>query len=238
MKNITQLIGKPTMYHAQADISKKDSQEPVKYIFSTCKFLTEFLPELTSFRQNPHLNSAQHPARLNEEIHPDDKEFVIAAREAVVKKFDSSARKHKHISASIQFRKVCSAGKTRLIKHVITPAGTYESPISKMSVTETDITTPVIDPVKIIRVYGQEEQESLGVLRLEGFEHDSDVCPFSSRQLEILKLLAEGKKTAQIAESLFISVDTVRTHRQHILQKSAHANMTATVVDCVRKGWF
>ena len=39
------------------------------------------------------------------------------------------------------------------------------------------------------------------------------------RELEIVQLLAEGKANKQVAAELGISVRTVETHRQHIMQK-------------------
>ena len=39
------------------------------------------------------------------------------------------------------------------------------------------------------------------------------------REREILKLLAEGKKSKEIAEALFISPHTVRRHRENIMEK-------------------
>ena len=41
----------------------------------------------------------------------------------------------------------------------------------------------------------------------------------SDRELEVLKLYAEGKSTREIGEKLFISVKTVGTHKQHIFEK-------------------
>jgi DNA-binding NarL/FixJ family response regulator len=42
----------------------------------------------------------------------------------------------------------------------------------------------------------------------------------SARELEILRLVAEGMTTAQIAEKLFTSPRTVETHRQNIMEKN------------------
>jgi DNA-binding NarL/FixJ family response regulator len=39
------------------------------------------------------------------------------------------------------------------------------------------------------------------------------------REREVLKLLAEGKKTLEIADALFISPNTVRRHRSNIMEK-------------------
>jgi two-component system, NarL family, response regulator NreC len=41
----------------------------------------------------------------------------------------------------------------------------------------------------------------------------------SEREVEVLKLYAEGKSTREISERLFISVKTVGTHKQHIFEK-------------------
>jgi DNA-binding NarL/FixJ family response regulator len=41
----------------------------------------------------------------------------------------------------------------------------------------------------------------------------------TERESEILKLLAEGKTAHEISETLFISIKTVGTHKQHIFEK-------------------
>lgn len=55
--------------------------------------------------------------------------------------------------------------------------------------------------------------------------------PLSKREREILRLLALGKSTKSIAESLCISSATVRNHIQHILEKlGAHSRLQALVI--------
>ncbi len=41
----------------------------------------------------------------------------------------------------------------------------------------------------------------------------------SKRELEVLKLIAEGYKNKEIAEKLFVSVRTVTTHRERLMKK-------------------
>lgn len=48
----------------------------------------------------------------------------------------------------------------------------------------------------------------------------------SSRQVEILKLWGEGHSNGDIADKLFISIRTVETHKNHIMQK---LNLKTTV---------
>ena len=52
--------------------------------------------------------------------------------------------------------------------------------------------------------------------------------PFTAREIEVLRLLADGTGTQAIADSLFISVATVRNHIQNILRKlDAHSKLEA-----------
>ena len=63
-------------------------------------------------------------------------------------------------------------------------------------------------------------------------------CPYSTRQLEILGLLAEGYSSEGVAEVLQISRETVRTHRQHILRRSDRPNMIASITEALRAKWI
>jgi DNA-binding CsgD family transcriptional regulator len=42
----------------------------------------------------------------------------------------------------------------------------------------------------------------------------------STRESEVLKHVLDGKTSAEIADMLFISVNTVHTHRRNILKKT------------------
>ena len=50
-------------------------------------------------------------------------------------------------------------------------------------------------------------------------EYNDDSSALSSRQIEILKLWGDGLTNQEIADTLFISVRTVETHKNHIMQK-------------------
>lgn len=51
----------------------------------------------------------------------------------------------------------------------------------------------------------------------------------SKREEEVLILIANGKKTREVADELFISVKTVETHKQHILDKLGLTNTVQLV---------
>lgn len=58
----------------------------------------------------------------------------------------------------------------------------------------------------------------------------------TSREREVLQLLAEGKSTRQIASDLHLSVNTVATHRQHIMEKLDIDNIAGLTKYAIRAG--
>ena len=68
-------------------------------------------------------------------------------------------------------------------------------------------------------------------------EEIQDKSPeLSERESEILKLIAEGKSTREIADLLFVSVKTVGTHKQHILEKLKLKSTADLIKYAIKKG--
>lgn len=70
----------------------------------------------------------------------------------------------------------------------------------------------------------------------QGDEVKDDKQELSEREFEILKLMAEGKSTREISEMLFISVKTVGTHKQHILEKLELKTTADLIKYAIKKG--
>jgi DNA-binding NarL/FixJ family response regulator len=70
--------------------------------------------------------------------------------------------------------------------------------------------------------------------RRRGVEDTYDLL--STREKEILQLLASGKTNREIAELLFISIATVETHRNNVFQKLHLHNLAELILYAVRKG--
>jgi DNA-binding NarL/FixJ family response regulator len=51
----------------------------------------------------------------------------------------------------------------------------------------------------------------------------------SSREMEVLRLIAEGLTNAEIADKLFTSKRTIETHRQNIIEKTQAKNTAALI---------
>src|SRR5215212_4048897 len=65
-----------------------------------------------------------------------------------------------------------------------------------------------------------------------------DPCPLSSREVEVLKRLAEGKVYKQIALELQLSTSTVRTHLHNIYGKLGAVDRAQAVLMATERGWL
>jgi len=57
----------------------------------------------------------------------------------------------------------------------------------------------------------------------------------TDRECEVLRLIAQGKRNKEIAAELTVSVNTVETHRKHIMEKLDLHNTAEIVRFAVRK---
>ena len=63
-----------------------------------------------------------------------------------------------------------------------------------------------------------------------------EISALTERELEVLRLVAEGKTDRQIGQGLCISTATVRSHVRSILDKLKCANRTSAAVQAVVEG--
>lgn len=76
-----------------------------------------------------------------------------------------------------------------------------------------------------ILYYNLLKKDANGVYQpvLQGYMHKKEIGEeeaLTKRELQIIKYIAEGYTNVMIAEKLFISLNTVKTHRKHILRKT------------------
>ena len=67
-------------------------------------------------------------------------------------------------------------------------------------------------------------------------DEEGDYTSLTSREIEIIQLLADGLYTKEIAEKLFISDKTVERHKTNILKKLMLRNTAQLVKDAITKG--
>lgn len=56
-----------------------------------------------------------------------------------------------------------------------------------------------------------------------------DSTTLSGREIEIIKLAADGYTSREIADELELSIDTIETHRKNIIHKTNQRNFIAVV---------
>jgi putative nucleotidyltransferase with HDIG domain len=66
----------------------------------------------------------------------------------------------------------------------------------------------------------------------------SDPCPLSTREIDALRGLAEGKVYKQIAHELSLSVSTIRTHLHNVYRKIGAVDRAQAVLIARDRGWI
>lgn len=90
-----------------------------------------------------------------------------------------------------------------------------------------------------VRNAKQKVSKGAGKIKNEGskVDYDSPVSdPLSTRELEILDLIVKGFSNKEIADRIFVSGDTVKTHVSHILKKLSASDRTHAAVKALRGG--
>lgn len=93
----------------------------------------------------------------------------------------------------------------------------------------------IVSPImaaKLLTEFKDHSQENRQKLAAE---EEADLSP---REDEVLRLVAQGATNREIADSLFISENTVKTHLRNIMDKLHLANRSQAAAYAVQKGLF
>jgi DNA-binding NarL/FixJ family response regulator len=76
------------------------------------------------------------------------------------------------------------------------------------------------------------------VRHLAGRPGESKSEPLTERELQVLRLAAQGLTNYDIAQRLYISVRTVESHLTNLYGKLGVGSRTEAVVYAMRRGWI
>ena len=76
-----------------------------------------------------------------------------------------------------------------------------------------------------------------GLLQQSAEQANPNASSLSSREREVLQLIAEGLSTKEIAARLFLSAKTIETHRQHIMDKLNIHSLAELIKFAIREGY-
>lgn len=100
----------------------------------------------------------------------------------------------------------------------------------------------VIDAVRIVAGGGAYFDPRIAhvVLRRLGAPSPAPTAdsPLTPRELDVLRLIADGVGNAEIGERLFIGLGTVKGHIRDILEKLSAADRTQAAVNALRRGYL
>jgi DNA-binding NarL/FixJ family response regulator len=100
----------------------------------------------------------------------------------------------------------------------------------------------IVDAVRIARDGGAYFDPNIAHPVLARFsattKNGTASSPLTPRETDILRLIADGRANADIAETLFIGLGTVKGHIRDILEKLSAADRTQAAVTALRKGYI
>ncbi len=91
----------------------------------------------------------------------------------------------------------------------------------------------IVSPLMATKLLTEFKDLSAGVERESVPRTDADLSP---REGEVLQLVAQGAPNKKIAESLFISENTVKTHLRNIMEKLHLVNRSQAAAYAVKRG--
>ena len=189
---------------------------------------------------------------LMEIIHPDDIHFMMKCEDVVAHFLKNCVSPEQMVNYKISYclrEKTVNNGYRLFLLQTITMKTTSDGALLKVFGSHTDISHITKVNNKKLSFIGLNGAPSF--LEIDVFDKTvlddyrpfnwsaiSKSHPFSNREMEIIKHLAAGLTTEEIAERLFVTNNTVDTHRRNILAKAGSKNTTALVVDCLQKGYI
>ena len=118
-----------------------------------------------------------------------------------------------------------------IVSAIAFPAVGPDGPVAVLSFYAFEHRVPSAELVRTLTAIGRELGRFLSPRRAE-----LGPRPVSERELEVLRLAAEGLSGPEIAEELFLSLGTVKTHFEHIYEKLGVGDRAAAVAHALRTG--
>ena len=104
----------------------------------------------------------------------------------------------------------------------------------------TAVAQEVTELLRQVHFFQANSTHNVGMITIRAIEPEYrqaiEIEPLTTRELEILQLIVEGHNNPMIAEKLYITVDTVKTHVRNILKKLCASDRTQAAIRALRSG--
>lgn len=191
------------------------------YIFNVSNSQVEYVS--ASIRQILGIHENDITAEyLFNHIHPEDRSYFIDFESKVTSFFNQLApEKVLKYKVSYDYRVKKNDGQyIRILQQVTTIQSDKNGSVLRVLGVHTDISHLKKTNGSTLSFIGLDGEPSYTDV-YHGFSNlEIKKGGLSKREKEVLRKLAEGKKSAEVAEELFISLETVNTHRRNMLRKT------------------
>lgn len=195
-------------------------------------FVSDNIPELYGLDSHRFFIDGHQP--VVEVIHPDDIYYGLLVRKKIYSILSSFSNEEKMNYKAIHEMRVRNL------------RGEYIRIIEQEQIVELDKSGNIWLMLSVIDVDASHESEIIKC-HLYNFKTGEQIFidlsdtldePLTNRELEVLRLMKQGLLSKEIANILKVSINTVNTHRQNILQKLKANNSIEAVNFAQRLGLF
>lgn len=171
-------------------------------------------------------------------IHPDDLPTFVDFENAVVDfKTKLSLDKLMKYKSQYNYRIRTKSGKyIKILQQSLTIQCDDDGAVWRNLIVHTDISDFKTNNEMNLSFIGLEGEPSFYNVRTPRL-NTAENAGLTPREMEILLLLIKDKNTKEIADLLFISRDTVKTHRKHIHAKLGTKSLLQLVLKAMEMGW-
>lgn len=173
-------------------------------------------------------------------IHPEDVDFVARAEErALLHILEKGMERVTRYKVSYNVRFKVADGTYKLFNHqsLVLSIDQHNNAVKSVNI-HTDISHITSKNNYKWSAIGLASEPSYLNLDVDAGGEQDNAKKFSKRELEVMRLIAEGHSTKIIADTLFITPDTVKAHRKNILVKSGCSNMAELAARSISEGWI
>ncbi|MHA6248488.1 LuxR C-terminal-related transcriptional regulator [Pontibacter sp. CAU 1760] len=170
-------------------------------------------------------------------IHPEDQPWFLACEKKVGEFFAGlTLQQIPNYKVRYDFRiRKKNGGYIRILQQVITIQFDAQGHVLRTLGTHTDISHLKQEGIPVLSFIGLNGEPSYTNVSVSKIELP---CPsgLSAREREILRLVVQGYNSEQIGELLFISKNTVQTHRRNILSKTGCSSTPSLISHAIKSG--
>lgn len=179
--------------------------------------------------------------QLLSRIHPDDIDFFTKCEEKIAYFLFEylSPKQILNYKISYCFRNLTSNGTYKLFLHQVTSLSLdKEGKLERVLGVHSDIshiTTASSKRLSLLGLNGQPSYLNIDVFQ-QNITLESSVPNFTKREIQVLRHLAEGASSKEIANHLGLAEATITKHRENLLKKSKAKNTAQLINKTIKQG--